>query len=57
MPEKLPQKEVDHAPRCPHCEKDIHEVHFRRMRTVSFYEYVYMCPHCHKVIGVAAAVH
>lgn len=57
MGEKIPQKEVDYAPKCPHCEKDMHEIHWRQMRTTMYHEYLYMCPHCRKVIGVAAAAH
>ncbi len=51
MAEKLPSREVDYEPLCPHCERPLSEVHWRRMEAVNA-EYLFVCPQCRKVIGV-----
>ncbi len=56
MAQKIPQKQVTSAPVCPHCEKEIQDVHWRQMRTALQAEYLYMCPHCRKVLGAGVAV-
>lgn len=48
---KLASYEAEYDPRCPHCEKDIKEVHWRMIQALNA-EYVFMCPHCRKVIGI-----
>ncbi len=51
MAERLASEESKHDPVCPHCEKKIAEMHWRRSQ--AFHEeYVFMCPHCRKVLGV-----
>ena len=55
MVERIPQKEVDYEPLCPYCETELREVHYRRMQTLRLYEYLYICPHCRKVLGVGTA--
>ena len=51
MSEKLVSKEADYDPLCPHCEKKIDEVHWRRLDAVNA-EYMFICPKCKKVIGI-----
>ncbi len=51
MPTKLVSKEVEYDPLCPHCEKKIEEVHWRRIAAVNA-EYLFICPKCKKIIGV-----
>jgi len=48
---KLASKEADYDPLCPHCEKRLKEVHWRRLEAVNA-EYLFICPSCKKVIGV-----
>ena len=51
---KMTAKEVDYNPKCPHCEKEMREVHWQRIE--AFYaEFIYMCPHCQKVLGMGAS--
>jgi uncharacterized protein with PIN domain len=57
MAQLIPQKKVEYAPKCPHCEREMREIDYRQMKTQLYAEYLYMCPHCHKVIGIAAAAH
>jgi len=55
---KLEVKDVDYFPRCPHCEKELPEIH-RVQIGIGFLggnrHSVYICPHCTKVIGVGNA--
>jgi len=51
MASKLESTEVDYSPLCPHCEKEIYEVHWRQIRAINA-EYLYSCPHCRKIIGI-----
>lgn len=48
---KLASHEADYDPRCPHCDNEIKEVHWRMLQAVNA-EYLFMCPHCQKVIGI-----
>ncbi|MFQ5493997.1 MAG: hypothetical protein ACE5EX_01320 [Phycisphaerae bacterium] len=51
MASKLSSEEADYDPICPHCEKTLREIHWRKMDAVNA-EYLFMCPRCRKVIGV-----
>ena len=51
MAEKLPSREVDYAPVCPHCNEELGELHWRSLTAVHA-EYVFVCPKCHKVLGI-----
>ena len=51
MPTKLASREANYEPLCPHCEKRIAEVHWRKVEAVNA-EYLFVCPNCRKVIGV-----
>ena len=44
-------KEAEYDPLCPHCEKKIDEVHWRKIAAVNA-EYLFICPDCKKVIGI-----
>ena len=55
MAQKIPQTQVDYEPLCPHCGKELHEVHWRQMKTRILCEYLFICPHCRKVLGVGSA--
>jgi hypothetical protein len=57
MADKIPQTQVEYTPVCPHCEKEIREVHWRQMKTALHLEYLFTCPHCRKVLGVGVGVH
>ena len=53
-PMKMEAKEVDYNPKCPHCDKEMREVHWQRIE--AFYaEFIYMCPHCRKALGIGAS--
>jgi hypothetical protein len=54
MATKVESKEADYDPLCPHCEKKIDEVNWRRIKGLVKWEYLFICPSCKKVIGVAA---
>ena len=51
MAEKIPTKEADYLPLCPHCTKEIKEVHWRQMPATNA-EYIFCCPECRKVLGI-----
>ena len=51
MAMKLASKEADYEPLCPHREKNVREVHWRRITAVNA-EYLFICPKCKKIIGV-----
>ena len=43
----------DLVPLCPHCEKELPEIHARR-RGIPLFQgrtIVFFCPHCRKVLG------
>lgn len=48
---KLASKEAEYDPLCPHCQKQLKEVHWRKIGAVHA-EYMFVCPCCRKVIGV-----
>ncbi len=50
MTAKVASQESTADPICPHCEKKLKEIHWRRI-SAWCEEYLYMCPHCHKVLG------
>ena len=43
----------DLAPRCPHCEKDLHKVLYQKMSALLGKRYVYFCDSCRAVLGVS----
>lgn len=47
-------KREDLAPKCPHCEQELHEVYAkaRGVPLIQGTNVVYFCPHCHKVLGI-----
>ncbi len=47
---KLSSKEANYNPLCPHCDKELREVHWRQIQATNA-EYVFICPECRKVIG------
>jgi len=50
----LESKEANHVvPVCPHCSERLHEIWFRAVRSLLGRRYVYLCPACHKVLGVS----
>ena len=55
MTERIPSKEADYDPLCPHCEKKLEEVHWGKIKAWANDEYVVICPKCRKVIGVGMA--
>jgi hypothetical protein len=55
MAVKVASTEADYDPICPHCEKKLNEVHWRKIQAAFFHEYIFFCPKCKKVIGVTAA--
>jgi len=55
MPEKTLEfvEREDVSPVCPHCEKELTEVH-TRSRGIPFIQgknIVYFCPHCRRILG------
>ena len=42
----------DISPLCPHCERELAEVCYRRLWTVFGKCYIYFCEHCRKTLGV-----
>lgn len=55
MATKIASKEADYDPLCAHCEKEINEIHWRRIKSWSTYEYLFICPTCKKIIGVGSS--
>lgn len=55
MPPKVSSKEADYDPICPHCEKELEEIHWRRIKSFLASEYLFICPKCKKVIGIGMA--
>lgn len=51
MTVKIESREASYDPLCPHCEKPIQEVHWRRIAATNA-EYMFACPFCQKVIGI-----
>jgi hypothetical protein len=51
MATKIASSEAQYDPKCPHCEAELGEVHWRKMDAVNA-EYMFICPHCRKVLGV-----
>ncbi len=47
-------KRNDLLPRCPHCERELSEVHVRArgLGVVVARDAIYFCPGCRKVLGV-----
>ncbi len=50
------KKAAEHErPVCPHCEKELDEIRAKQFDKGFFKvteKYVYLCPHCRKVLGV-----
>jgi|GEM_PF-2008895 len=51
MPPKIASLEANYDPLCPHYEKKVKEVHWRRLDAVNA-EYMFICPECKKVIDI-----
>lgn len=51
MAQKIPTKEADYFPLCPHCAEEVREVHWRQMPATNA-EYIFCCPKCRKVLGI-----
>lgn len=51
MASKMASREIEYDPLCPHCEKKLEEIHWRRISAVNA-EYLFICPKCKKVMGV-----
>ncbi len=53
---KIKIVEVDEAPVCPYCEKELEEIRVNTKQASLVESHnVYSCSHCKKVIGVAFA--
>ncbi|NOX59383.1 MAG: hypothetical protein GXP29_11075 [Planctomycetes bacterium] len=50
MVARLASQESIDDPVCPHCDKKLKEIHWRRIEAWCK-EYIYICPHCKKVLG------
>lgn len=50
---KMASNEAEYDPICPHCEKELKEVHWRQVQAVNA-EYLFIGPKCRTVIGVGA---
>lgn len=40
------------SPVCPHCQAILQSLWYRKLRGALGRRYVYICPHCRKVLGV-----
>lgn len=40
-------------PLCPHCEKTIAQINFKRIRSTFGVKFIHYCPHCRKVLGIS----
>ena len=40
-------------PLCPHCERALRTVWFRRLKGIAGKRYIYFCPACQKVLGIS----
>jgi hypothetical protein len=47
------EKRDDVDPVCPHCERPLRRLWFRRLESFAGKRYVYFCPECRKVLGVS----
>jgi hypothetical protein len=43
----------DLGPRCPHCERELERIFYRRLSAVLGKRYVYFCDACRSVLGVS----
>lgn len=43
--------EVD--PICPHCEREMHSLLSKRVKSFLGVRFIYFCEHCRKVLGVS----
>ena len=43
----------DICPVCPHCEEELAGIYMTEIQSVLGRRYVYFCPNCRKVLGVA----
>ena len=41
------------APICPHCEKEIRDVHAQRIQSTFGVRYLYYCGECKKTLGIS----
>ncbi len=47
------EERPDATPICPYCQASLDTVWVRSMRARLGKRYLYMCPHCRKVLGVS----
>lgn len=43
----------DIAPLCPHCERTIERLLWRKVASTLGVRYIYYCSHCRKVLGIS----
>ncbi len=55
MATQISSKEVDYDPLCPHCEKELDEIHWRRIKSWMINEYMFICPACKKILGIGSS--
>jgi hypothetical protein len=41
------------TPLCPHCEREIHRLNARKIRSPFGVRFLYFCDNCRKVLGVS----
>jgi hypothetical protein len=47
------ERKDDVTPMCPHCSQALSRMWFRQLSGFLGKRYIYMCPHCRKVLGVS----
>lgn len=52
MAAKISSTEADYDPLCPHCGEKLKDVHWRKIKSFTLYEYLFICPKCRKIIGI-----
>lgn len=45
-------REVENNPVCPHCEKEIRQVLYKRVQSTFGKSYLYFCDSCKKTLGI-----
>ena len=47
------ERRDDIFPICPHCQTEIHSLHYQEVQSALGKRYIYFCPQCRKVLGVS----
>ena len=47
------EKHDEARPLCPHCDRELQKVWFRKLKSPFGKRYVYFCPTCRKVLGIS----